>query len=61
MSVDAEIISYAVLDVLAKGVFGFWLLLAHRRVKETNVEVNGYWSEGLTAGEGRIRLLDPES
>jgi bacteriorhodopsin len=24
--VDAEIIAYAVLDVLAKPVFGFWLL-----------------------------------
>merc|ERR1711964_234880 len=27
-SVDAEIIAYAVLDVLAKPVFGFWLLFA---------------------------------
>lgn len=28
-SVDAEIVSYAVLDVLAKAVFGFWLLFTH--------------------------------
>jgi len=27
--VDAEIVSYAVLDVLAKPVFGFWLLFTH--------------------------------
>ena len=28
-SVDAEIICYAILDILAKPVFGFWLLLTH--------------------------------
>jgi bacteriorhodopsin len=29
ISVDAEIICYAVLDVLAKAGFGFWLLFTH--------------------------------
>ena len=29
IGVDAEIIAYAVLDVLAKPVFGFWLLFTH--------------------------------
>lgn len=29
MDVDAEIVAYAVLDVLAKPVFGFWLLFTH--------------------------------
>lgn len=29
LGVDAEIVSYAVLDVLAKPVFGFWLLFTH--------------------------------
>lgn len=29
IDVDAEIIAYAVLDVLAKPVFGFWLLFTH--------------------------------
>ena len=28
-SVDAEIVAYAVLDILAKPVFGFWLLFTH--------------------------------
>ena len=28
-NVDAEIIAYAVLDILAKPVFGFWLLFTH--------------------------------
>jgi len=57
LKVDTEIITYAVLDVLAKGVFGFWLLWSHRSVPETNVEVGGYWSHGL-ASEGAIRLGD---
>ena len=29
VNVDAEIVAYAVLDVLAKPVFGFWLLFTH--------------------------------
>lgn len=28
-TVDSEIIGYAVLDILAKPVFGFWLLITH--------------------------------
>jgi len=55
-SVDAEIIAYAVLDVLAKPVFGFWLLFAHAR----NVTpVEGFWSRGLSS-EGNIRIGDDE-
>jgi bacteriorhodopsin len=58
-SVDTEIIAYAVLDILAKPVFGFWLLVAHRQIPETNVEIGGYWSQGL-GSEGRIRIGDDE-
>ena len=29
LNVDGEIVAYAVLDVLAKPVFGFWLLFTH--------------------------------
>jgi bacteriorhodopsin len=58
-SVDSEIVAYAVLDILAKPVFGFWLLIAHRRIAATNVEVGGWWSNGLS-GEGRIRLNDDD-
>lgn len=58
-SVDAEIVAYAVLDILAKPIFGFWLLIAHRQISETNVELGGYWSNGLGA-EGRIRIGDDE-
>ncbi|RDW95137.1 putative opsin-1 [Coleophoma crateriformis] len=57
MGVDAEIICYAVLDVLAKPVFGFWLLFAHTK-NVTNIE--GFWSRGL-GGEGSVRLEDDDN
>ena len=47
------------LDVLAKPVFGTWLLRAHRSIRETDVDLGGYWSNGLGA-EGRIRIGDDE-
>ena len=56
-SVDAEIIAYAVLDVLAKPVFGFWLLFAHSASAATSID--GFWSNGLS-GEGSIRIDDDE-
>lgn len=54
-NVDTEIMIYTVLDLLAKPVFGFWLLLSHRAMPETNIDLAGYWSHGL-ATEGRIRI-----
>jgi bacteriorhodopsin len=35
VGVDAEIVAYAVLDVLAKPVFGFWLLFTHDSMAST--------------------------
>ncbi|KAK4675181.1 Small subunit processome complex component [Podospora pseudoanserina] len=58
-TVDTEILIYAVLDILAKPVFGLWLLFSHRSLAETNVDVGGWWSHGLGA-EGRIRIGDEE-
>jgi bacteriorhodopsin len=55
-SVDAEIIAYAVLDVLAKPVFGFWLLTAHARKAES---IEGFWAHGL-GSEGTLRVGDDE-
>jgi bacteriorhodopsin len=55
-SVDAEIIAYAVLDVLAKPIFGFWLLFAHGR---NATAIEGFWSHGLE-GEGALRVGDDE-
>ncbi|KAK1066455.1 hypothetical protein LTR74_007177 [Friedmanniomyces endolithicus] len=59
MNVDQEIISYAILDVLAKPIFGAWLLFTHMSMPETNVELGGFWSEGLK-GEGNIRVGDDD-
>jgi bacteriorhodopsin len=58
-SVDSEIIAYAVLDVLAKPVFGAWLLFTHQSMPETNVEIGGFWAHGLS-GEGSIRIGDDD-
>lgn len=35
VGLDAEIVAYAVLDVLAKPVFGFWLLFTHDSMSST--------------------------
>jgi len=55
LSVDGEIIAYAILDVLAKGVFGAWLLFTHRYLSEAHVSIGGFWAHGL-ASEGSIRV-----
>ncbi|KAF2110018.1 hypothetical protein BDV96DRAFT_651175 [Lophiotrema nucula] len=59
VSVDGEIIAYAVLDILAKPVFGLWLLLTHARLPETNIDLGGFWSYGA-GGEGSLRLDDDD-
>jgi len=51
-SVDAEIVAYAILDVLAKPVFGFWLLFAHGKAVN-NIE--GFWAHGA-GSEGSLRI-----
>jgi len=57
LSVDQEIMAYAVLDILAKPVFGFWLLITYARSDSTSI--GGWWSHGLTS-EGALRLDDGE-
>lgn len=57
VSVDGEIMAYAVLDVLAKPIFGIWLLLTHANIPETNVDLGGFWTYGL-GREGALRLGD---
>jgi bacteriorhodopsin len=59
LNVNQEIIAYAVLDILAKPVFGIWLLVMHSRMSEASLEVDGFWTNGLN-GEGRLRLDDDE-
>ena len=59
MNVDQEIIAYAVLDVLAKPVFGAWLLFTHRALPEINIDIGGFWAHGLSS-EGAIRVGDDD-
>ncbi len=58
-SVDTEILIYAVLDLLVKPLFGSWLLISHRAMAESRIDLGGYWSQGLSA-EGRIRIGDED-
>ncbi|KAK3317581.1 putative opsin protein [Cercophora scortea] len=58
-NVDTEILIYAVLDTLVKPFFGLWLLVSHRALVETNIDLGGWWSNG-PASEGRIRIGDEE-
>jgi len=55
VGVDGEIVAYAILDVLAKGVFGAWLLVTHANLRESDVELTGFWSNGLNR-DGAVRL-----
>jgi len=57
VGLDAEIIAYAVLDVLAKPVFGFWLLFTHDSMASTSPSLEGFWTNGF-GGAGSIRVGD---
>ena len=59
LDVDQEILAYAVLDILAKPVFGAWLLFTHMSMTETHVDIGGFWSHGL-GSEGSIRVGDDD-
>jgi len=56
--VDTGVIAFAVLDILAVPVFGFWLIIQH--ATRNAAAVDGFWSHGL-ASEGTIRIGDPEA
>jgi len=64
ISVNGEIIWFAVLDLLSKGVFGGWLLVSHLRIQEGHVPLTGWWIEGSGSLDGttaeRRRLLDED-
>ncbi|KAH8204880.1 hypothetical protein TruAng_000919 [Truncatella angustata] len=59
LSVDSEIIAYAVLDVLAKPVFGFWLLTTHDRNTSSSPSIEGFWANGAS-NEGTLRVGDDD-
>lgn len=58
-SVDAEIVAYAVLDVLAKPVFGTWLLITHDGMASTSPSLEGFWTNGF-GNQGQIRVGDDD-
>jgi bacteriorhodopsin len=60
VNVDGEIIAYAVLDILAKPVFGFWLLTTHDKNAQTSPSIEGFWSHGATT-EGTLRVSTTKS
>ncbi|KAI9858962.1 MAG: hypothetical protein M1824_003963 [Vezdaea acicularis] len=60
VSVDAEVLSYAVLDVLAKPVFGLWLLVTHAYLPTTNLHLDGVWVHGFGKREGTLRVGDDD-
>lgn len=55
VKIDGEIIAYAVLDILAKPVFGFWLLLTHDKMARTSPSIDGFWAHGISS-EGTLRV-----
>jgi len=58
LSVDQEILAYAILDVAAKAVFGAALLYSHAAIAEANVSLPSSWTEpaGSSNGYGAIRI-----
>lgn len=57
---NAETIIFAVYDVLAQGIFGYWLLFAYDSSSEIGtLFVDGFWANGA-GGEGNIRINDEE-
>ncbi|KAL8699317.1 MAG: hypothetical protein Q9201_006076 [Fulgogasparrea decipioides] len=58
IDVNAEIIAYAVLDILAKPVFGFWLLITHDNFS-SSASIDGFWAHGL-GKEGTLRVGDDD-
>ncbi|EGG00698.1 uncharacterized protein MELLADRAFT_50312 [Melampsora larici-populina 98AG31] len=61
ISPDLEILFYAVLDVMAKAVFGFWLLIAHSIIPESNVIVsNSFTDPRIQNGVGYSAIAENE-
>ena len=56
-SIDGEVIALAVIDILAKPVFAFWLLFTYSKYVPS---LEGFWSHGLNS-EGTLRLDDDQA
>lgn len=60
LSVNAEIIAYAIVDLLAQPVLCAWLLTMVTKVSDMSVEVGSFWEHGFGSGEGTIRIRDDD-
>jgi len=47
MTSDSEVICYAVLDILAKPIFGAALLIAQSTISEAGVSLSAFWTEPI--------------
>ncbi|KAI9781621.1 MAG: hypothetical protein M1839_005838 [Geoglossum umbratile] len=57
LTVTGEVVAYAILDLLAKVVFGFWLLWGVAKEPRCGVLVGGEWVEGVGyREEGGLRV-----
>lgn len=56
LSPNKVTLAYAVLDVLAKPVFGFWLLFSQGKANKSHLNVDGTWTEGFGQREGLLRV-----
>lgn len=59
VNINGEIIAYAILDILAKPVFGFWLLTTHDKNSQSSLSVDGFWAHGASS-EGALRVGDDD-
>ncbi|KAJ9237793.1 hypothetical protein DTO166G5_3356 [Paecilomyces variotii] len=56
ISLDAEVVIWSVFDIVAQGIFGYWLLLTHDRSSSSfSLYLDGFWSRGI-GQEGAIRV-----
>ncbi|KAG5295408.1 opsin [Histoplasma ohiense] len=59
MSIDGEVIFYAILDLLVQGLFGYWLLISHNSMSTYSLNMDGFWASGIGT-EGNIRIGNGE-
>ncbi|OJJ51756.1 hypothetical protein ASPZODRAFT_88482 [Penicilliopsis zonata CBS 506.65] len=55
ISLDTETVLFAILDIFAQGLLGYWLLLAHDSHTDITLYVDGFWAHGI-GNEGAIRI-----
>ncbi|CRG83489.1 Opsin-1 [Talaromyces islandicus] len=55
ISVDAEVVTWAIHDILIQGIFGYWLLIGHDNRETGQLVVEGFWAHGVSQ-EGGIRV-----